>query len=109
MADEKTEVKLPNHMTAEELIASGKSPEQAKKIMSDRVFGVDHKVDEAGKPIEQGIGSAANPFKSTHEAALKKAQEANARLGLGASPEVIASIVAAVMSAMEAKSAAKDL
>ena len=107
MAEGQVEVKLPNHMTLEELVASGKTLAQAKQIMSERVFGKDFKTDEDGNPIEQGIGSEANPFKATHEAALKKAQEAANKVG-GATPEVIASIVAAVMQAMEAKQT-KDL
>ena len=107
MAENQVEVKLPNHMTVEELIASGKTPEQAKHIMAERVFGKDFKLDKDGVPIEQGIGSDANPFKSTHLAALAKAKAMKLTEG-GAAPETIAAIVAAVMEAMETRQA-KDL
>lgn len=38
------------------------------------VFGHDHKTDAHGKPIEQGIGSAANPT-ANHWAALLVAEQ----------------------------------
>ena len=100
MAENQIEVKLPNHMTLEELVASGKSLEQAKQIMHERVFGKDFKRDANGEPIEQGIGSEANPFKATHLAALEKAVQMRVAHS-GANPQMIAEIVAATLAALD--------
>ena len=43
----------------------------ADKANAEATFGFDHKVDKAGNPIQQGIGSADNPS-TNHLAALKK-------------------------------------
>ena len=72
---EQITVKFPNPATEAELIGAGRTPEEAKRIMNGRVFGVDFKVDENGNPIEQGIGSDANPLKSTHLKALEIVKE----------------------------------
>jgi hypothetical protein len=73
-------VKLPNAMTKSELLQNGHTPEAADRIMHERVFGAGHKHGPDGKPVEQGIGSEANPFKATHLEALKKEQERKANL-----------------------------
>ena len=100
MAEGQIKVKLPNHMTLEELVASGKTLVQAKQIMSERVFGKDFKSDKDGNPIEQGIGSEANPFKATHLAALEKAVQMRVAHS-GANPQMIAEIVAATLAALD--------
>jgi hypothetical protein len=44
---------------------------QARQIVLNDVFGVGHKLDKAGRPQEQGLGSAAQPTKQSVEAYKK--------------------------------------
>lgn len=58
-------------MSIEEMVANGISEREAKLEMARRVFGDEVQFDRHGKPIEQGIGSAANPSEN-HFIALAK-------------------------------------
>lgn len=93
MSEEVT-VRLPNQLTKPELLAAGKSPEEADRIMHERVFGVGFKRDEDGNPIEQGKGG---PLQQTgqHLEALRIAEERKK----AAKPVDIAAIVAAIQGA----------
>jgi len=97
MAEDQVTVKLPNALTYDELVGEGKSPEAARRIMNDRVFGVGHKVDEDGKPIEQGLGSPGHETHQ-HKEALRLANERKAHANPN-SADVIASAVAAGVKA----------
>lgn len=99
--------KLPNAMTVDELISEGKSPDQARKIMHERVFGVDYPVDDKGNPIERGLGG---PLQQTgpHLQALKVAREREARGPMGSSLDADAlakAVVAAVQASGSSNSA----
>lgn len=63
-------------------MAQGHSFESAQdyatKKISDDVFGVGHKVDATGAPIENGKGSASQPT-AQHQQALMISQEAEAK------------------------------
>lgn len=105
MSGEST-VKLPNAMSYDELLNEGKSPEQAKKIMAERVFGVNFPIDEKGNPIERGKGSKLQPT-SQHVEALRVANDrALHKSGGGVSSDVISAAVAAGVQA--GLSAAKE-
>jgi hypothetical protein len=54
------------------------------------VFGVDHKTDAAGRPIEQGIGSERNQS-SQHKQALRIAADARSAMHsrVGYSPTLV--------------------
>jgi hypothetical protein len=52
---------------------NGMSHEQALEAEAESVFGVGYKRDKNGKPIETGIGSAAQPTPQ-HRAALAKSE-----------------------------------
>jgi hypothetical protein len=56
-------------------LQQGASEAEAAEIEARYVFGSDYKRDRNGKPIEQGVGSAANPSLN-HFMALKKAEMA---------------------------------
>jgi hypothetical protein len=49
----------------------GLSEAQAKQRCAEDVFGVGFKTDSRGRPIEQGLGSAANPT-DQHFRAMEK-------------------------------------
>lgn len=55
-----------------QLIVEGKIPrdafEQVEEATEKNVFGIDVKHDRHGNPIEQGIGSAAQPSRNSIEA-----------------------------------------
>ncbi len=93
------EYKLPNAMNMNELIAEGKSPEQANKIMHERVFGVGFQRNDKGQPIEQGKGSAAQPTPQHTEALRLTEARKMQKEGGGATSEVIAAAVAAGVKA----------
>lgn len=97
MSEEQTTVKLPNALTLGELMGEGKTTSEAKRIMADRVFGVGHSHDEEGKPVEQGLGSPANPTPQ-HKEALRLATERKA-FSQPNNAEVIAAAVAAGVKA----------
>lgn len=92
--------KIPNPMTYDELIAEGKSPEVANRIMHEKVFGVNYAKDPDGKPIENGLGSPLNPTKQ-HLDALRIENERKARSGQQSTTDanVIAAAVAAGVKA----------
>jgi hypothetical protein len=48
---------------------------EAKRIALGDVFGVDHKTDRNGQPIEQGLGSASQPTRQSVEAYRKYCKE----------------------------------
>lgn len=100
-------VKLPNYLTHEDLIASGRTPEQAEHIMNERVFGVGYeRHPETGKPIERGFGSEKQQTQQ-HLNALAKAAEQAARTNPN-SAEVIAAAVAAGVKAGLAAAKGED-
>lgn len=88
---EQVSYKLPNQMSYAELVAAGKTDEEADRIMHERVFGVGYKLDENGKPIEQGKGG---PLQVTaqHVEALRVADERRK----ASRPVDIASIIEAI-------------
>jgi hypothetical protein len=49
--------------------------QDAKRIALNDVFGVDHKTDKAGNPIEQGVGSKSNQTAQSIEAYIKNQTE----------------------------------
>lgn len=96
------EAKLPNPMTIAELIQAGKTPEEARHVMNQRVFGVDYRMDAEGNPIEQGYGSPYHlkqfPERSgSHNAAL--ALEAQRKKLEGRNDPIGADVIAAAVSA----------
>lgn len=95
-------VKLPNAMTYGELLAEGKSDDDAKRIMDERVFGKNVTYDKKGAPVERGKGSALQPT-SHHVEALRKAEEAKA-IRMPNNADVIAAAVAAGVQAGLAQS-----
>ena len=93
---EQVTVKLPNSMSFSELVDSGKSPEEAKRIMHQRVFG-DGVQFKDGKVIEVGLGAPGHETAEHFEAlALRKQREAMANPN---SADVIAAAVAAGVKA----------
>lgn len=66
---------VPFPRSEKEWIDKGRSPEEARQKMRDDVFGVGHKVDATGTPVENGKGSAAQPT-AQHQQALAIAQDA---------------------------------
>ena len=69
---------MPIAMTVAELMAQqGMSRQDAEHEMKKRVFGEHYRTDRQGKPIEDGIGSIAQPSES-HLAALEKFEGADA-------------------------------
>ena len=48
---------------------------EARRIAENDVFGVDHKKDKAGNPIEQGIGAKGNMTVQCIEAYIKNQTE----------------------------------
>lgn len=106
MAEDQVTVKLPNAMTYAEIIGAGKSPEEAKKIMNERVFGVGHETVD-GKPVERGRGSPGNET-SQHKEALALAQLRKATANPN-SADVIAAAVAAGVKAGLAAAKENDL
>ena len=88
--------KIPNPMTYSELINEGKSPEQAHRIMHEKVFGVNYAKDANGAPIEMGLGG---PLQQTqqHKDALKVAEDRAAMAGKATNAQ--ADIIAAAVSA----------
>jgi hypothetical protein len=51
---------------------------EAKQIARQDVFGVDHKTDRNGNPIEQGVGSKGNQTAQSIEAYIKTQTERSA-------------------------------
>lgn len=90
--------KLPNAMTEQELIDGGKSPEEARHIMHQRVFGADFKTDADGKPVEKGKGSALQPTPQ-HVEALARENARNAMVAGHGNSKVISEAVAAGVKA----------
>lgn len=88
--------KIPNPMTVEELMAEGKTLEQAKHIMAEKVFGVNYSKDKDGNPVENGKGSALQPTQQ-HLDAIKVNEIRNQMAGKASSEqaEIIAKAVAA--------------
>ena len=95
-------VKLPNALTRAELIAEGKTPEAADRIMRERVFGAGHKTDPDGKPIEQGMGSPANETHQ-HKEALRIANERKAMANPNSADVIAAAVAAGIRAGMAAE------
>lgn len=106
---EQTTVKLPNAMSKGELMNEGKSEKEADQIMHDRVFGARHARDKEGKVVETGIGSDANPLKSTHLAALARETERKAMANPNSADVIAKAVAAGVQAGIAAAKEAEQL
>lgn len=106
MADtpEAVTVKLPNALTIAELIGEGKTPEVANRIMRERVFGAGFKVNDAGQPVEQGLGSPGHETPQ-HKEALRLSLERKAHANPNNADVIAAAVAAGVKAGL---AAAKD-
>lgn len=108
MSEDQVTVKLPNSLTLDELVGGGMSLEAARRVLRDRVFGVGHKVDEDGKPLEQGLGSPANPTPQ-HIEALRLATEKKAQTSPNSADVIAAAVAAGVKAGLAAAREADNL
>lgn len=77
----------PHPRTESEWIAKGKTPEQARRKVTEDVFGVDYRTDTKGNPIEVGKGSAAQTTQQHREALDRNTRAERAyRASLGYHP-----------------------
>ena len=90
--------KLPNALTYSDMVANGTPVHEIHEIMHRRVFGDNYKRDNEGRPVEQGMGSAANPTPQ-HVEALQRAKERQLGGGQSLDSDVIAKAVAAGVQA----------
>jgi len=104
--EDQVTVKLPNALTRGELIGEGKTPEAADNILNTRVFGVGHKTDDKGKPIEQGMGSPGNETYQ-HKEALRVALERKAMANPNSADVIAAAVAAGVQAGLAARDAEK--
>lgn len=101
MAEDAVTVKLPNALTYAGLIGEGKTPEEANRIMHQRVFGADHKKDAAGKPVEQGRGAPGNET-AQHKEALRLSLERKAQAQPNNADVITAAVAAGIKAGMAA-------
>ena len=88
-------------ITYAELIAAGKTPEQATKILNERVFGTGHQVNAKGVPVEQGRGSPSNET-SQHKEALRISLERKAQAQPNNADVIAAAVAAGVKAGLAA-------
>jgi hypothetical protein len=103
--EEQVTVRLPNAMSAAEMIAEGRTPEQAIDEMHRRVFGAKYQRDKGGKPVEVGRGAPGNETVE-HKEALAIAIERKAHANPN-SADIIAKAVAEGVKAGLAAAAPK--